>query len=69
MHFYFVIKGLKHNWEELQKEYQGLPVLTDTIPKSQRKAKIESNLKQLEKDILLIENLPYIYVHSGVDKQ
>lgn len=69
MHCFFVIKGLKHNWEELQKEYQELPVLTDTIPKSQRKAKIESNLKQLEKDILLIENLPYIYVHSGVDKQ
>lgn len=56
---------MKHNWEELQKVYQGLPVLTDTIPKMIRKTKLENDLKQLEKDILLVENLPYIYVYNS----
>lgn len=65
--FFYIscMQGLKHNWEELQKVYQGLPVLTDTIPKMIRKTKLENDLKQLEKDILLVENLPYIYVYNS----
>lgn len=59
-----LLKGLKQNWEELQKQYQGLPILTDTIPKMVRKDRIESNLKQIEKDIQLIERHPYIYVYD-----
>ncbi|XP_017777019.1 PREDICTED: enkurin [Nicrophorus vespilloides] len=59
-----LLAGLKQNWEELQRIYQGLPILTDTIPKKQRKSRIESDLKQLEKDIVLIERHPYIYVYD-----
>ncbi|RZC38566.1 enkurin, partial [Asbolus verrucosus] len=59
-----LLEGLKHNWEELQKQYQGLPILTDTIPKIIRKSKLEAELKQLEKDIVLIERHPYIYVYD-----
>lgn len=56
---------MKHNWEELQKVYQGLPVLIDTVPKAMRKTKLENDLKCLEKDILLMENMPYIYVYNS----
>lgn len=62
------MQGLKQNWEELQKQYQGLPILTDTIPKKLHKAKIEHALKQLEKDIVLIERHPYIYVYNDSDQ-
>lgn len=44
--------------------YQGLPILTDTIPKMHRKSKLEADLKQLEKDIVLLERHPYIYVYD-----
>lgn len=63
-YFFYMFKGLKHNWEELQKVYQGLPLMTDTIPKMLRKTKLENELKQLEKDILLLENHPYIYIYK-----
>ncbi|KAL3276223.1 hypothetical protein HHI36_020939 [Cryptolaemus montrouzieri] len=59
-----LLEGLKQNWEELQKQYQGLPILTDTIPKKIRKTKMEEDLKQLEKDIGLVERHPYIYVYD-----
>ncbi|VEN53666.1 unnamed protein product [Callosobruchus maculatus] len=59
-----LLSGLKQNWEELQKIYQGLPILTDTIPKKFRKSKLEAELKQLEKDIVFIERHPYIYVYK-----
>lgn len=62
--FLIFLQGLKHNWEELQKQYQGLPILTDTIPKINRKSKLEAELKQLEKDIVLVERHPYIYVYD-----
>lgn len=52
---------------ELQQQYQGLPILTDTIPKINRKSKMEADLKQLEKDIVLIERHPYIYVYDDND--
>lgn len=57
-----LIKGLKKSWSEMQRMYQGLPVLTDTIPKKIRKNTMEMELRQLEKDILLIEENPLIYV-------
>lgn len=57
-----LIKGLKKTWTEMQRMYQGLPVLTDTIPKKIRKNTFEIELRQLEKDILLIEENPLIYV-------
>ncbi|KAK5642865.1 hypothetical protein RI129_009032 [Pyrocoelia pectoralis] len=62
-----LLKGLKDNWEELQRQYQGLPIITDTIPKVHRKLKLEETLKYLEKDIVLLERHPYIYVYSDND--
>ncbi|KAF5283531.1 hypothetical protein FQA39_LY17311 [Lamprigera yunnana] len=59
-----LLEGLKQNWEELQKIYQGLPILIDTLPKMQRKVKLEEALKLLERDIVLIEKHPYIYVYN-----
>lgn len=60
----YLMQGLKHNWQELHRTYLGLSIITDTVAKILRKQKIESQLKQLEKDILLIESNPYIYVHE-----
>lgn len=37
-------------------------MLTDTIPKILKKTKMEQELKQLEKDILVVESNPYIYI-------
>lgn len=59
-----LLYGLKYNWEELQIQYQGLPILTDTIPKILRKSNLEGELKQIEKDIVLVERHPYIYVYK-----
>ncbi|XP_072393263.1 enkurin isoform X2 [Diabrotica undecimpunctata] len=64
-----LLSGLKQNWEELQQQYQGLPILTDTIPKILRKSKMEADLKQLEKDIVLLERHPYIYVYEDDEIQ
>lgn len=49
----------------MQKIYQGLPILTDTIPKALRKTKLENNLKALERDILLVENFENFYVQNS----
>ncbi|XP_034940322.1 enkurin [Chelonus insularis] len=59
-----LLKGMKKRWEELMKQFQGLPFLTDTPPKIKRKAKMEQDLKQLEKDIDMIERHPHIYVYN-----
>ena len=37
-------------------------VVTDTLPKKNRKEKLESEMKQLERDIELIESHPVIYI-------
>uniref|UniRef100_A0A1B6E8Q5 Enkurin domain-containing protein n=1 Tax=Clastoptera arizonana TaxID=38151 RepID=A0A1B6E8Q5_9HEMI len=59
-----MLKGLKKNWDELQKEFQLLPMVTDTVPKIKRKTNLEKRLKELEKDIDLIERNPLIYVSA-----
>ncbi|CAH0547774.1 unnamed protein product [Brassicogethes aeneus] len=58
-----LLEGLKQNWEELQIAYQGLPILTDTIPKINKKVRLENDLKQLENDIVKVEKHPYLYVY------
>lgn len=58
-----LINGLQHNWNVLQNEYQKLPLLTDTVPKMLRKTKLENSLKQLERDIVLLNsNQSCIYI-------
>ncbi|XP_026496582.1 enkurin [Vanessa tameamea] len=59
-----LLKDLKYNWQLLQKDFLQLPMLTDTIPKILRKTKMEQELRQLEKDIALIESNPYIYIYD-----
>ena len=59
-----VIEGLKKNWEDLYKQYQGLSVVTDTAPKKARKERLEAELKRLEKDIEVMEGHKVIYVSA-----
>lgn len=51
-----LMEGLKHNWDLMQKEYQKMPLLIDTVPKMMRKTKLENNLKDLERDICLLNS-------------
>lgn len=62
--FCFLHQGLKENWAKMQKGYLLLPMLTDTIPKVLKKKKLENQLRELEKDILLVETNPYIYIYE-----
>ncbi|KAL4717544.1 hypothetical protein ACJJTC_000693 [Scirpophaga incertulas] len=59
-----LLADLKHNWQIMQKAFLQLPMLTDTIPKILKKSKMEQELKQLEKDIALVESNPYIYIYE-----
>ncbi|KPP61375.1 enkurin-like [Scleropages formosus] len=59
-----VLRGLKTNWRELHHQYQGLPFVTDTLRKKRRKEMLELDMKQLEKDIDLIERHKLIYITS-----
>ncbi|NWS67723.1 ENKUR protein, partial [Crotophaga sulcirostris] len=57
-----LLQGLKKNWEEVYREFQCLPVEIDTIPKRLYKEKLESQMKQLEHDIEVIEKHKVIYI-------
>lgn len=58
-----LLEGLQHNWDIMQKEYQKMPLLIDTVPKMLRKTKLENNLKSLERDICLLNsNANCIYI-------
>ncbi|XP_041987090.1 enkurin [Aricia agestis] len=59
-----LLEDLKINWQRMQKAFLQLPMLTDTIPKIMKKTKMEQELRQLEKDIALIESNPYIYLYE-----
>ena len=60
-----IIGGLKKNWEELHHQYQGLSVVTDTTPKKNRKERMEAEMKQLERDIELMERHKVIYIGNN----
>ncbi|XP_064018572.1 enkurin isoform X2 [Pogoniulus pusillus] len=57
-----LLQGLKKNWEEVYHEFQRLPVEIDTIPKKLNKEKLETQMKQLEHDIEVIEKHKVIYI-------
>lgn len=59
-----LLAGLKKNWETLHHQYQGLSVVTDTAPKKARKERMEAEMKQLERDIELIERHRVILVNQ-----
>lgn len=55
-----ILEGLRQNWKEKQREFELLPVVTDTLPKKQRRIKLEKDLRQLEHDIALLEKHPTV---------
>ncbi|NXQ57242.1 ENKUR protein, partial [Anthoscopus minutus] len=57
-----ILKALKKNWEEINRAYQSLPILTDTISKKMQKEELELKLKQLEHDIAAIEKHKSVYI-------
>uniref|UniRef100_A0A0B6ZXA2 Enkurin domain-containing protein n=1 Tax=Arion vulgaris TaxID=1028688 RepID=A0A0B6ZXA2_9EUPU len=57
-----ILDGLKANWEDVQDQYQGLSVVTDTAPKRYRKERLEAQMKQIERDIELFEKHKIIYI-------
>ena len=57
-----IVHGLKENWEQLYREYLQMSVVIDTVPKQHRKERLESDMKQLERDVELFELHPIIYV-------
>ncbi|XP_066588150.1 enkurin [Prorops nasuta] len=64
-----LLKGMKQRWDEMMTEFQRLPFLTDTVPKVIKKSKMEQELKQLEKDINIIESHPQIYVYNNSEEE
>ncbi|KAM6422467.1 enkurin [Rhynochetos jubatus] len=57
-----LLEGLKKNWEEVYREFQGLPLQIDTIRTKIYKEKLESQMKQLEHDIAIIEKHKVVYI-------
>jgi len=57
-----IVDGLKANWEDIQDQYQGLSVVTDTAPKKNRKERMEAQMKQLERDIEMFDKHKIIYI-------
>ncbi|XP_015708753.1 enkurin [Coturnix japonica] len=57
-----LLQGLKKKWEEVYHKFQCLSVEIDTVPKKLNKEKLESQMKQLEHDIAVIEKHKVIYI-------
>lgn len=57
-----ILKALKKNWEEINRAFQTLPIVTDTRYKKMHKEELELKLKQLEHDIAAIEKHKTIYI-------
>lgn len=57
-----LINGLKANWAETFEEFQALPLLIDSPALIKKKYDLESALKDLEKDIQLMERHNHIFV-------
>lgn len=59
-----ILDGLKANWESLHRDYQGLSMFTDTIPKKTQRNTMEAQLNQLEADINKLERHKVIFVDT-----
>nr|XP_050861926.1 enkurin [Vespula vulgaris]XP_050861933.1 enkurin [Vespula vulgaris] len=64
-----LLDGMKKRWDDMMKEFQCLPFIIDTPPKVQRKAKLEYELQQLEKDIATLERHPYICISNDNENE
>ncbi|KAG8573666.1 hypothetical protein GDO81_012488 [Engystomops pustulosus] len=60
-----VLEGIKKNWDQLHHEYQGLSVVIDTPPKKAHKERLEAEMRQLERDIDMIERHKVIYIANN----
>ncbi|XP_056306807.1 enkurin [Danio aesculapii] len=60
-----ILQALKKNWDDLHHQYQGLSVVIDTAPKKYRKERLEQEMKQLERDIDMIERHKTIYISNN----
>lgn len=60
-----LLDALKKNWEELHHKYQGLSVVTDTPSKKAHKERMEAEMKQLERDIELVDRHKIIYIDNA----
>ncbi|XP_068094688.1 enkurin [Hyperolius riggenbachi] len=60
-----VLEGLRKNWDELHHEYQGLSVVIDTPLKKAHKERLEAEMRQLERDIDVIERHKMIYIANN----
>ncbi|XP_055038076.2 enkurin [Misgurnus anguillicaudatus] len=57
-----ILQALRKNLDDLHHQYQGLSVVIDTTPKKYKKERLELEMKQLERDIELIERHKTIYI-------
>ncbi|XP_060104047.1 enkurin-like [Heteronotia binoei] len=57
-----LLEGLKQNWEEVNQAFQSMSVAIDTIPRKLYREKLETQMKQLEHDIGILEKHQVIYV-------
>ncbi|XP_068604222.1 enkurin [Brachionichthys hirsutus] len=57
-----VLEGLKKNWDQLHREYQGLSFVMDTVSKRSRKHRLEAAMRQLEDDIQIFEKFKTIFI-------
>ncbi|XP_015175487.1 PREDICTED: enkurin [Polistes dominula] len=64
-----LLDGMKRRWDEMMKQFHSLPFVIDTPPKVQRKAKLERELQQLEKDITILERHSYICVKNDNENE
>ncbi|XP_075683647.1 enkurin [Rhinoderma darwinii] len=60
-----VLQGIKKNWDQLHHEFQGLSVVIDTPPKKAHKEALEAEMRQLERDIDMIERHRIIYIANN----
>jgi hypothetical protein len=60
-----LFQGLRANWSDLHHQYQGLSLLTDTLPKKNRRERLESQMDEIEKFIDLIEKNPIIIISDN----
>lgn len=60
-----ILQGLKKNWDELHHQFQKLSLVTDTASKKRRKEHLEMKMKQLEKDIEMMERYKIIYIANN----
>lgn len=58
-----LLTSLKKKWEQLNYKYQGLSVVTDTVPKKFRKEKLEEEMSDVQADIKFLERHTKIFIN------